>query len=220
MIQRTHLLILLALLLLTLVATAAVYPSLPATVPMHWNIRGQVDGYGPRWQLVLILPCFLVLMVLMLLVLPVIGPMRRNFERFRRTCGRIAITLVGAFGAIQITLLLAGLGKPIAVGRVLFVILGVMIAVLGNWMGKVRRNFYVGIRTPWTLANERVWERTHRAGGKFMVIYGATIAASVLALPEWAGVVVLLSGALALVVWSLAYSSYVYHHLNAPSSLK
>jgi uncharacterized membrane protein len=85
-----------------------------------------------------------------------------------------------------------------------------MIAMLGNWMGKIRRNFWVGIRTPWTLADDRVWEITHRQGGKIMMLYGLTVAFAGIIAPPVVAVAVLIIGALVLVAWSIAYS-YIVH---------
>src|SRR5262249_13967308 len=94
------------------------------------------------------------------------------------------------------------------------VTLGVMLAVVGNWLGKIRRNFWVGIRTPWTLANERVWERTHRVGGKLMMLFGVALAVSGAFASPTVVFGVTIAGAVGLAGWSLIYSYVIYHRLG------
>src|SRR5262249_13952430 len=96
---------------------------------------------------------------------------------------------------------------------------GVMFSVLGNWMGKIRRNFYVGIRTPWTLANDEVWERTHRSGGKVMMLIGAISAITGFFASDTTCFIVLISGVGVLVLWALGYSLYWYRKIGRVDDL-
>lgn len=214
MMPRIHLLLLWGLVLAQFVLGAAFYPFLPNPAPIHWNIRGQADGFGPPWVDAGLFPIVSLVLAALLVLLPRLGPLRTNFEKFARTYGRIAVTFAAAFLAIELVLLLKATGHAVPIERALPAIVGLLIAAMGNWMGKVRRNYYVGIRTPWTLASDAVWERTHRAGGWVMVAYGlATLLAAAVA-PPWAILTVILGGALGLVAWSLGYSCYVFHHLG------
>jgi len=92
------------------------------------------------------------------------------------------------------------------VGRAIIGGVCLLLALLGNLMGKVRRNFYIGVRTPWTLANERVWNATHRFAGKTLVAGGlAGLALTVAGLNGWPVMVALLAGALIPVGYSLVF---------------
>ena len=215
MMPRKYLIAMFVLMFLPAVAGLCMKPFMPPSVPVHWGISGQPDRYGSPWELILTFALTNLFIGGLMLVLPVIGPMRANFQRFAETYGRICVTLLAGMSVIAIALLMKGVGRNIPVVSCITVTLGVMLAVIGNWLGKVRRNFWVGIRTPWTLANERVWERTHRVGGKLTVLFGLALAISGAFAPPVAVFVVTLAGALGLAVWSLIYSYVLYHRLGS-----
>jgi uncharacterized membrane protein len=220
MIPRTHLIIIMLMLLATLGVSAWFYPQLGQRVPVHWNIRGEIDGYGSKWVPLLITPGAIVLVVLIMSGLPLLGPFRRNFELFRTIYGRLCVTIVTAFSSLHVIVLLGAAGHGLRIGADICIVLGVMSAVLGNWLGKVRRNFYIGIRTPWTLASDAVWERTHRFGGRLFVICGlADIAAGLLAPVDWICFVVLLGGIAVTVVACVLHSLYWYRRLGKVDDL-
>jgi len=154
---------------------AALYQRLPAQVPTHFDIHGRADDYTAKPYAVLIAPGVLLLTGLLFSVLPRISPKGYRLEPFLRVYEIIAITVFAVeFVALQIPLLLA-LGYRFDIKRSLGAGTGLLLLILGNYLGKVTRNFFVGIRTPWTLANEEVWLRTHRLGGVLFVIGGAVI---------------------------------------------
>jgi uncharacterized membrane protein len=107
----------------------------------------------------------------------------------------------------------------IQIGPALCVLVGLMIAMLGNWMGKLRRNFYIGIRTPWTLANEVVWEKTHRLGGKLFVAAGLISAITGLFAGDVVCFVVLMSTLIGSALWAVLYSLYEYRKLGQVDDL-
>lgn len=214
MICRRHLAVMAALILVDLVATAAVYRQLPDPSPTHWNLQGQPDAFGPPWKLAFVVPGVAAGLMVLLAVLPILGPFRQNFERFRVTYGRMCTLVVAVILAFHAVFMADALGRHIAVGRSLAIICGAMFMVMGNWLGKIRRNFYVGIRTPWTLVNERVWEKTHRAGGKLMVCIGVVSIGLGLFANEQVCTIGFFSGLGVLVAWSLVYSFVVYRRMG------
>ena len=214
MIPRTHIWVIAALIAVDLVAAIVVYPYLPDPCPTHWNFSGEPDAFGPPWKLAFLVPAIGAGLVFVLWALPLLGPFRANFERFRVTYGRVCLTTVAVLLALHAVFLGAALGQNLSIGRTLSIICGIMLAVMGNWMGKVRRNFYLGIRTPWTLANEQVWERTHRAGGRVMVAIGIVSVAFGLFAGEAVATVVFFSGVGVLVVWAMVYSLVIYRRVG------
>lgn len=214
MISRTHLVWVVALLGVGLAVSAGFYPSLPNPAPTHWNIHGEVDGWGPSWVSAFLMPLVSVGIAGLMIGLPLLGPMRKNFESFKSTYGRICILIVAAFVALQIVILLKTAGFAFPIGAALAIVIGLMLAVLGNWMGKVRRNFYVGIRTPWTLANDAVWEKTHRLGGRVFAAVGLATAISGLFGSNIASFIVMMGGLLVAVLWSVVYSYRCYVRLG------
>jgi uncharacterized membrane protein len=219
MINKTHLIIMALICGVSAAIGAYYYPHLPNPAPTHWNLHGQVDGYGPPWVAAYMLPLVCLGMIVLLAVLPLMGPFRENFERFHVTYGRICIAIMAAFATLQLLILLAATGKQMNMGSSLCIVIGVLFAILGNWMGKVRRNFYVGIRTPWTLANDEVWEKTHRNGGKIMVTVGLIAAVTGFLASDATCFIVLMGGIGFLVVWAMGYSLYWYRRLGKMDDL-
>ncbi len=214
MIPRAHLWTLIGIELLIILVSAVLFGSLPDPVAVHYNLKGEPDRYGSPWTLALLMPAISAAMIGLLVFLPLLGPFRRNFEQFRVIYGRICVAALASFLGIHLVIMLKGAGYPIDIGRALAIILGLLFAVLGNWFGKIRRNFYVGIRTPWTLANDQVWERTHRLGGRLFAAVGLAAAISGLVAPAWACFIVLMGGVAVASVWSVVYSIYWYKKLE------
>ena len=206
MIPRGYVIVSGVLVVISLLAGVALYSQLPVRAPIHWNVHGVADGYGPTWVDAFMFPVVTALLLGLLVYLPRVSRWRENFDRFGRTYGKVMVAVTGGLVALHLVVLLKASGKAITMDRAMPAVVGAMIAITGNWMGKLRRNSLMGIRTPWTLASDYVWERTHRAGGKVMVGYGlAVLAAAVLA----RGVVivaVVIVGALGLTVWAMVYS--------------
>ncbi|HMD41499.1 MAG TPA: SdpI family protein [Candidatus Acidoferrum sp.] len=189
-----------------LVATMVAYPHLPNTIATHWNMQNQPNGYSPKWSLFLIGPGLMAAMMLLMYFLPWLSP--RNFEvdSFRSAYLQIMLILICLLGYLYAVTLWAGLGRSTDVGRAIVGGICLLFALLGNLMGKVRRNFYIGIRTPWTLANERVWNATHRFAAKTFVLGGiAGLVLTALGLNGIPVVAVLLIAAFIPVVYSLVF---------------
>ncbi len=161
--------------------TIAAWSSLPETVPTHWNAAGEVDGWGSRNSL-FIMPAVGAGMWGMFILLWAIGPRRANLEKSSETWWLVANFAIIMLAALHLALLGAARGWPMDVTRVIFVITGLSLAVLGNYMPRLKPNWWMGIRTPWTLENDEVWRATHRMGGKWMM-FGGLAAAAVALLP-------------------------------------
>ena len=199
-----------------LVATIVAYPHLPSSVPTHWNIHGQPNGYSPKWALFIVGPGLLAGIVLLTWLLPWLSPKHFEVEGFRSTYIQIMLMMVCMFAYIDALVLWAGVGHSVNVGRAGLFGVCVLFALLGNVMGKIRRNFYIGVRTPWALANERVWNATHRLAAKTFVLGGlAGLALIAIGLNGWPPFVALMAGALIPVLYSL----YFYKRLERRGEL-
>ncbi len=191
--------------------TALAYPALPAVIPTHWNAAGVADGFMSKTRGAFVLPAVMAAMALFLAVLPRVSPRGFEMSGFASayTAMRRGVLLFLLY--VHALALYAGLGHEVSMTVAVFAGAGILLALLGNYLGKVRKNFFVGIRTPWTLASDEVWERTHRFGGRLWVAGGLTMCAVALAGKVlWALPIVAL---LALV--PVAYSYVVYRRLHA-----
>lgn len=148
------------------------YPSLPDRVPIHWNAQGQVNGYGSKLFGTFGIPLIILGMYLMFVVLPFIDPKRKNYSSFESTYQFLKYLLVVFFlGMEVITLLIASgtvMNKPILIQ----IMISMLFILLGNVMGRLKHNYFMGIKTPWTLANEEVWRKTHRLAAPLWVFGG------------------------------------------------
>jgi uncharacterized membrane protein len=214
MIPRAHAIAIVVLILCACVVSAVFFPRLEEEVPVHWNVDGQPDRVGSKWQPLLLGPCAATGIVLMMMALVLLGPLRRNIQSFRVTYGRILVLVVATMLAIHLVVLLKAAGSMLDVGRTLAIVLGMMIAVLGNWLSKVRRNFWIGIRTPWTLMSDTVWEKTHRLGARLFVAAGT---ASVLAGLVGSGrtcLLVMIGSIVAAALSCVVYSIVIYQRVG------
>jgi uncharacterized membrane protein len=198
------------------VLSAVVYRLLPERVAVHWNFAGQANGYGSKLELVLFGPLAIAGVWALLLLLSRMDP--RRVERSARELDAggpgetegsywtvihlVVVALVLLHGAI----LLAASGVVRGPDRVIAVALALLLLLPGNFMGRLRPNWFVGIRTPWTLASDEVWRRTHRLAANLMVAGGLFLLPLTLLLPApramLAAVVVTLLATLGPAVWS------------------
>jgi uncharacterized membrane protein len=190
----------------TLIATAVVYPHLSDAVPTHWNSDGQPNDYSPKWQLFVIIPGIMAAIMVLFRFLPWLSPKRFDVDTFQSTYLYIMLSILGMLACIQVLILWTGMGKHVNANRAILVVISWLFAALGNVLGKVRRNFYVGVRTPWSLANERVWYATHRLAAKTFVAAGLVgLVVTAVGLYDWLTIAILASGVLVPVIYSLVY---------------
>jgi uncharacterized membrane protein len=157
------------------------YPRLPETVVTHWNLRSEPDGYSPRFWAVALMPLLILGLTGLFRVLPRVDPRRANYEKFIDSYWRIANVVIAFLLLAHGLVIASGLGYEIEVDRLVPLGIGLLFAFLGNYLTRVEPNWFVGIRTPWTLSSDKVWRKTHRTGGWFFVAGGLVIAAGAFA---------------------------------------
>jgi uncharacterized membrane protein len=157
------------------IVSAVVYPRLPATIPTHWDLSGQPNGWSSRFWGAWLIPVFLLGMWALVRVLPRIDPRGSNYAKFGGAFEAIIDAIMLFMLALHVVALRAALGHPVEMQRILPIGIGVLLIVIGNLLPRARPNWFVGIRTPWTLSSDRVWEKTHRFGGRVFVAAGLII---------------------------------------------
>ena len=155
--------------------TAAVYNDLPDRLPTHWNIAGEPDAWSSRLKGAVMLPLAALVLWIVLHVLPLLDPLRKNYEKFRPTYDNTINLIVMFLAAAHVFILGVALGWPLDITRALPISIGVLSILIGNVLPRARRNWLFGVRTPWTLSNDRVWERTHRMAGYLFVALGVAV---------------------------------------------
>jgi uncharacterized membrane protein len=186
-------------------ASAAVYHTLPETIVIHWDLQGNPNGWSSRVVGAFAMPLVMVGVYAMMRFLPLVDPRRENYEKFQGTYEGLILTIMVFLLAIHIIVLRSAMGHPVAMQKVMPLSMGMLFIAIGNLLPRARSNFFVGIRTPWTLSSEKSWERTHRAGGYVFVLIGIMMAASVfMPIDMGWGVIGIISGigVLGLIVYS------------------
>jgi uncharacterized membrane protein len=199
------------------VASAIVYPRLPETIPTHWNMDGQPDGWSSRAFGAWITPVILLGMWALFRLLPAIDPRGANYAKFGGAFEAIIDSLMLFLLGMHIVILRAGLGYPVQIERIVPFGVGVLLIVIGNLLPRCRPNWFVGIRTPWTLSSDRVWEKTHRFGGRVFVAAGFLIVIAALLWVQWVHLVLITVVPLATAA-VLIYSYLEWKREQAPVS--
>jgi uncharacterized membrane protein len=186
------------------------YPDLPDQIPTHWNIEGKVDGYGGKWTL-FAFPILMAGMLVLFYFLPALSPKHFEVDTFRPTYLYIMDIVLGLFAYMQAVLLYTVFqsvngGRTVDLGSGFMAGLFLFFALMGNQLGKVRKNFYIGVRVPWTLASDRVWNDTHRLAAWAMSAGGVIgFVLTLLGVSIIVSIVILVVSALIPVVYSFVH---------------
>lgn len=203
-------------LILNFAAHLAFYPALPDTIPIHWGANGEVNGWGPKWSVLItaLLPAGL---LILFRILPVIDPKADNYKRFRPIWNgfilgfTLFMTAVGWLSELSVFGVLPD--ESNLVGILVGGGIGILFILLGNYMPRIKQNYTFGCRTPWALDNEHNWNRTQRMGGFTFIGMGILVLLSCVfagILGDFGVLIVLLVATLGGSVWIYLYSFLVY----------
>ena len=202
-----------AVILAMLVAGAWAWFQLPsdAQVPVHWDLTGTADVFAHKTMGVLFLPILTAALTAVLAAIPRFEPRQANLERSGKAYRAIWIAAVTLLGLLQGLLVAAALGVAFEMSRIMLVAIGILLMVIGNYLPKVRPNYLMGIRTPWTLSSDLAWVKTHRVGGRLFVIEGVLLVVLGLAdLAPVSFVASIIGSMVVLLVVVVAYSYQVW----------
>lgn len=187
------------------VAAGLAWPTAPARIPTHWGLDGQVNGYGGRFEALLLIPLIALITYVITLLAPRLDPGRLNYEHFAGAYRVLRLAVVAFLAAVYGLIYAAMRGYVADMQRMAPLLVGLLMVVIGAVIGKIRPNWFVGIRTPWTLSSKTSWEKTHRAAGKILTVGGVLLAAAGLSGSQpviIAAFVVFLAGMLGTAVYS------------------
>lgn len=197
-----------ALCILSFVGHLLVYPQLPETVPTHWGLNGEVNGWSSKPTL-LFLSLLPLLLLVLLEVVPKIDPRGQNYKKHEKAYDiMILMTTLLMIGVSWISTA-AALGYPVKVEQWVPLGIGLLFLALGNYMPQIRPNYTFGIKTPWTIENEWVWKKTHACGGILFCIMGVLMILSGFFTTRWLATLSLVF-ILGSVFWLFLYSYLLY----------
>lgn len=203
-----------------LVASALAWPELPAEMVVRWDASGSADGVAPRALGAVLLPLVALALFGLLLAVPRFDPLGANFDAFRTYYNGFILLITGFLVGIHSALLAVNMGYDVPMEAFVVGFTGLVFVYVGLLLRVAEPNWFVGIRTPWTLSSETVWGRVHDIGGMLFVALGvATVLASVAGIvvgPDWLGIAVITGGSLTVALGTVLYSYYLYEKLDKP----
>ncbi|GAA0647725.1 SdpI family protein [Salarchaeum japonicum] len=194
-------------------ASALAYPDLPARMATHWNASGGVDGTMSRFAGAFFLPALTVFVVALMLVAPRIDPRKRHYEAFRGVYEWFVAGTAGFLAYVHVLVLAWNLDYAIPIGQALAPALAGLLYACGVLLERAKPNWFVGIRTPWTLSDDTVWRETHERGALAFKL-AAVLALGGLLFSDYA-LVFALAPTLLAAAYTVAYSFFAYRRREA-----
>ncbi|MGA2122122.1 MAG: SdpI family protein [Methanoregula sp.] len=191
-------------LVVTAVMTLIVYPMMPDVVASHWNTVGDVNGTLPKFWGLILIPLLMCVFCALLAVLPRIDPLRDNYRKFQDYYDGFILVFAAFLFFVQLEIILWGLGIRLSPNLTMPVMIGILFIYIGFLLEHAEPNWFVGIRTPWTLSSDSVWRKTHTVGAKLFKLAGVVSMIGTLAgMYAW---VFILIPAVAVACYSIVYS--------------
>jgi len=187
------------------------YPSMPEVMASHWNASGNVDGYMPKFWALFLMPIINLALLGLFYVIPKIDPLKHNIKKFKGYYERFVLLVMGFLLYLYLVATSWSLGARFNFIFVLMPALAVLFFYVGVLLEKTKRNWFIGIRTPWTMSSDKVWKKTHDIGGKLFKIYAVLLLLSLL-LPntDYVFIFVIIVPIIVIVIALFAYSYYEY----------
>lgn len=170
--MRKSELIILVIVLLSFAIAVHFYPQMPEKMASHWNAKGQVDGYMSRFWGLFLMPVISLGLLVLFTLIPMIDPLKENIEKFRTYFDGFIVLLILFLFYIYLLTIFWNIGMRFNMTRLLAPALGALYYSIGILTENAKRNWFIGIRTPWTLSDDRVWDKTHKIGGRLFKIAG------------------------------------------------
>ncbi len=191
-------------LVLTVVITLVAYPMMPEAVASHWNAAGELDGTMPKFWGLIFIPLLTFVFCALFAVLPRIDPLRKNYLKFQSWYEGFILALAAFFFVIQLQIILWGIGTQVSPNLTMPVMIGILFICIGFLTEHAEPNWFVGIRTPWTLSSEKVWKKTHERGGILFKVAGlVSMVGAVAGIYAWLFIIV---PVIAVAVYTVVYS--------------
>jgi uncharacterized membrane protein len=201
-------LVVIAVIALLFIISAFFYSYLPERVASHWDSQGQVNGYMPRFWGAFLVPIISLGLALLFILIPKIDPLKSNIEKFRNYFDWFIVIFLLFMLYVHMLTILWNLGARFNMLQLMIPAMGLLFFYMGLLLQKAKRNWFIGIRTPWTLSSDNVWDKTHRLGAKLYMLAGIIALLGVL-LPKiaiWLVIVPVITAS----IYTIAYSYFEY----------
>jgi len=188
------------------------YPQMPEQMASHWNAAGEVDGFMSKLWGLFLMPLVLVGMYLLFVGIPRIDPLKHNIQKFMKYYEGFILLIIAFMFYVYLLTLLWSLGFRFNIGQMMVPALGGLFYYVGILTENAKRNWFIGIRTPWTLSSDRVWNKTHKIGGKLFKVCGVIAVTGIL----FGNYVIwfVIVPVLAVAVYTIAFSYFEYQKVK------
>jgi uncharacterized membrane protein len=210
--MRKTIFIALGMVIISIAAGVLLYPTMPERVASHWNMHGEADGYSSKALGIFLLPALSALLLFFFMLIPKIDPLGKNIESFRKYYDGFILSFTGFMSYVYILTLLWNMGARFNMSQALSPAFGALFYYLGILTENAKRNWFVGIRTPWTMSSDAVWDKTHRRSGKLFKAAGIIALLGAL-IPEYA-ILLMIVPVISVAAYSVVYSYVVYSRQN------
>lgn len=202
--------------LLPFVYLAYLWNSLPEKVPIHWNLKGEIDDWGSKLSLIGLVFLLPVLTYVLMLAIPKIDPKKR-IEFMGGKYYQLKLVLVCFMSVLALFIIHSSKSQTLSSPSIVFVLIGLLFMALGNYFKVIKQNYFVGIKTPWTLESEEVWKLTHILAGKLWILGGLLVVIFSLVLPENINFYLFLTITTIISIVPIVYSYLIFRKLKKPN---
>lgn len=161
-----------AIIVLSFLVSGYFFPRLPEQVITHWGMSGNPDGYSSKAIGAFMIPAMMLLLFPLFYFLPRVDPLKENYKSFDKSYYFIIISIYKFLLVIHVILLLQNIGQKFDFAKVMIVIFSALFIAIGFGIKDLKRNYFAGIRTPWTISSDEVWGKTHKFGSRAMILGG------------------------------------------------
>lgn len=204
---------LIAIVLLPFLYLAYIWNQLPDKVPVHWNFKGEIDRYGDKAERILIPVLLPLLMYVIFSVVPKIDP-KKKLNKMGNKFQSLKIWMITFMSLLALFIIYSAKNQSFDNSNYLVILIGVLYIILGNYFKTIKANYFIGIRTPWTLESEFVWKETHKLAGKMWFIGGIIVVLSSFVLEKQINFIVFLTITGIIAIVPIGYSYLLFRRNN------
>ena len=166
--------------IITLMVAIYVIQGIPSDLqlPIHWNLEGEIDRYGDASLVLLMLPGVLMIILAIFSALKYIDPRKENIAMSHKSIGAFSLAFAVFIAVMEAGYIAVINGMEVNIMLIITFAIGLLFIIIGNYLSKTRSNFFIGVRTPWTLSSDAVWKKTHSLAGKLFMLVGFIISIS------------------------------------------
>jgi uncharacterized membrane protein len=159
------------LVILPILLLAVVWNKIPATIATHYNISGEPDAYRSKSMLIWFIPVLSIFIYFFLLAIPLIDPKKR-IQEMKAKFQVLRLLIQGFFAAFLVLFIITSYQQDASFVHMLIPLTGLFLIIIGNYLQSVKPNYFIGIRTPWTLSDDNNWYKTNKLGGRLFILLG------------------------------------------------